>query len=179
MHMTCGHRKAKEKANYAFAFVNGGKINVIDKKGKLTPYVRKLIKRYRKYNPVVVFNLGLNGNRYPARNARRIIRVYRDWMEKYPDIRFFVASINPTIVAKGPYADNKVVKLNQLLRKEFEQEGIWIDTYTYIKKHHIIRPNGYGMIDEADKCHYNWNTSARILTLVRKKVFSSNRKGAD
>ena len=170
MYMTMGHGNVKQVRNFAFAYVNGGSITVIGKNGMLKPYLEKLIRKYRRRNPVVVFNLGLNGNGIPSSNAKRIIRVYRRWMKEYPDIRFVVESVNPTLLTGGPFSDQRVVQLNALLQEEFEPDGLWMDTYSFINERHLIRPDGFGMKDVDDMYHYNWKTSAKILTRVRKWV---------
>lgn len=116
------------RKNYCFCWVNGGNVNVIGKKGKLTPYVKRMIRRY-KQKCVVVLNLGVNGNSNPKHNAKRIIKIYRQWMKQYPKVRFFVVSVNPTILKRGPYSNKKVIALNKRLKKEFDPEGIYIDSY--------------------------------------------------
>jgi len=168
MYMTCGGNKNNPKRrNFAFAYVNGGNVTCIDKNGSLTPYVEELIEKYRKRDPVIVFNFGLNGNGKVRKNAKRIIRIYRKWMKDYPDLRFVVESVNPTILSKGSYSDKKVVKLNRLLQKEFEPDGIWMDNYTYIIENRIIRQNGYGM---RDNYHYKWKTCKKLLVRIRSWV---------
>ncbi len=75
MYMTCGPKKSARRANFAFAYINGGNVTSIGKNGSLTPYVTKLINKYRARNPVIVFNFGLNGNGNAKKNAKRVIRI--------------------------------------------------------------------------------------------------------
>ena len=167
MYMTCGPKKSARRANFAFAYINGGNVTSIGKNGSLTPYVTKLINKYRARNPVIVFNFGLNGNGNAKKNAKRVIRIYRQWMKQYPDLRFVVESVNPTRLTKGSYSDKKVVRLNKRLRAAFEPEGIWMDNYTVMLNQKIVKKSGYGF---KDNYHYKWKTSKKMLRIVRKWV---------
>ncbi len=167
MYCTVG-KKSDVRNNYAFCFVNGGRVSYIDRdSGKLTSYVEKYISKYKSRKPVVVFNFGLNGNGSPGSNARNIIRIYKQWMSAYPDIKFYVESIGPTILSKGSYSNPKVIKLNNRLRETFEPMGIWLDTYSCILDNGWINSSGKGM---RDNYHYKWKTSKKILKKVRELV---------
>ena len=173
--MMCTYQGGKQPArkNFCFLWVNGGNVTVIkNKKGVLAPYLKKKIKKYRK-RCVVVFNLGVNGNSHPKNNAKRIIRIYKWWMKQYPDVRFFGASVNPTIINGGPYSNKNVIKVNKYLKQEFDPEGIYIDTYSYLMKSGLITGNACGM---RDNYHYNWSAAEKVLTKVRKSVTHSLRK---
>jgi len=175
--MMCTYQGGKQSArkNFCFLWVNGGNASVIkNKKGVLAPYLKKKIKKYRK-RCVVVFNLGVNGNSHPKSNAKRIIRIYKWWMKHYPDVRFFVASVNPTITNSGPYSNKNVKKVNKYLEKEFRPEGIYIDTYSHLMKSGLITGKASGM---RDNYHYKWSAAKKILTKVRKSVTASLRKTA-
>ena len=159
-------RFQSSRSNYCFCWVNGGNISVIGKKGKLTPYVKKKIRRYRK-RCIVVLNLGVNGNSDPKKNAKRIIKTYNRWMKLYPDVPFYVVSVNPTMIHGGPYSDKNVVKLNKRLKKEYKPKGIYIDTYSKLKKSSLLKGQMLGMKDEK---HYTWRASKLILDYIRKKT---------
>lgn len=168
MYCTCGTKKSSTRTNYAFCFVNGGNVTVINRSGgKLTPFVKKYIQKYKKYDPIIVFNFGLNGNGSPGRNAKRIIKTYRSWMKAYPDLRFYVESIGPTILKKGSYSNPKVIRLNNLLKAEYEPKGMWLDTYSYILENGLISAKGKGM---RDNYHYKWKTSKKLLVKIRELI---------
>ncbi len=168
MYCTCGAARSSARNNYAFCFVNGGNVSFIDRSsGRLTRYVDSYINKYMSRNPVVVFNFGLNGNGSPASNASNIIRIYKQWMNAYPKIRFYVESIGPTILSKGPYSDRKVVMLNNHLQREFAPQGIWLDTYSLIRQYNLINSSGKGM---RDNYHYKWKTSKKLLRMIRQLV---------
>ena len=168
MYCTCGAKKSAVRTNFAFCFVNGGNVSVIDRNsGKLTSHVENYIDKYRKYNPVIIFNFGLNGNGSPENNAKRIIQVYRKWMDAYPNLRFYVEGIGPTILQKGSYSNPKVIRLNRYLQAEYEPKGMWIDTYGFIQEKGLINSSGKGM---KDSYHYRWKTSKRILKMLRERV---------
>ena len=116
---------------------------------------------------MVVFNMGVNGNSSPKKNAKRIIKIYRRWMKEYPDVPFYVMSVNPTIETSGPYANSKVIKVNRYLKNEYDPKGIYIDCYRYLREKGIINNNGKGM---KDKYHYKWSTSRKIMQYVRNTV---------
>lgn len=166
MMCTYPHGNLSARRNYCFCWVNGGNVKVIGKKGKLTPYVEKKIKKYKE-NCIVVFNMGVNGNSDPNTNAKRIIRIYRNWMKQYPKIPFYVVSVNPTLVQSGPYSNKRVIKLNKRLKEEFEPEGIYIDTYSVLMKSKLIKGSAKGM---RDSIHYNWNVGRKVLNYIRKTV---------
>ncbi len=168
MYATCGYYKTSARKNFAMCFVNGGNASVIDiETGSLTSKLKRYIRKYRSRKPVVVFNLGLNGNSIPKSNAKRIIRIYKEWMEAYPDITFYVESIGPTILTSGPYGDPGVVELNEYLKAEFEPMGIWIDTYKYINNKKLIDSSGKGLRDDY---HFDWMTSRKILLYLRRHI---------
>lgn len=159
-----GHKKVRD--NFYMCWVNGGNVTVLKKNQKLTPYVKKAIDKYRE-KCVVVFNMGVNGNSSPKKNAKRIIKIYRRWMKEYPDVPFYVMSVNPTIETSGPYANSKVIKVNRYLKNEYDPKGIYIDCYRYLREKGIINNNGKGM---KDKYHYKWSTSRKIMQYVRNTV---------
>ena len=169
MFCTCGKGGANARNNYAMCFVNGGNASVISLAGgKLTSRVAGYIEKYRSRKPVVVFNFGLNGNSYPEKNAKRIIRIYNNWMKKYPDLQFYVESIGPTKVGgSGPYSNRNVILLNELLRQEYEPKGIWLDTNQFIVENDIVNSSGKGLRDDY---HFKWSTSRRELLKIRELV---------
>ena len=166
--MMCTYPKGNpgSRSNFCFCWVNGGNDTVIHKSGKLTPHVERMIRQYTG-RCVVALNLGVNGNSNPKSNAARIIRIYRRWMKQYPDVKFFVVSINPSLAKTGPYANSKIIALNRLLRSEFEPEGIYIDTYTSLMKSGLVTGKARGM---RDQYHYEWSAGKKILMSVRKHV---------
>lgn len=168
--MMCTYpKKASARRNYCFCWVNGGNVSIIGKNGKLTPYVENMIERYRD-RCVVALNLGVNGNSNPKKNARRIIRQYRRWMKNYPDVKFFVVSVNPTTLRTGAYSNKKVVELNELLREEFEPEGLYIDTFTPVMESGLVTGAARGM---KDNYHYKWPVSRKVLKIVRRYITSA------
>lgn len=167
MQYTFGGGK-KIRSNFVFCFVNGGNGGVIDKKrGSLSKHLTKYIKKYKKYNPIIVFNFGVNGNGKPTKNAKRLIRIYNQWMKAYPNLKFYVQGVGPTNINGGSYANSNVIKLNKILKKEYEPKGIYIDSYKYIKDHNIVNSSGKGF---RDKLHYNWATSEQLLKQIRRRV---------
>lgn len=174
--MMCTYPKGKtaSRSNFCFCWVNGGNVSVIRSSGSLTPHVTKMIERYRD-RCVVALNLGVNGNSNPKSNANRIIKQYRRWMSLYPDVQFFVVSVNPTRMKNGPYSNNKVIQLNTRLKEEFEPDGLYIDTYTPLMESGLVTGNAKGM---RDMYHYKWSASRRILSLVRKAVTASRNQTA-
>ena len=159
------------RSNYCFCWVNGGNINVIGKDGSLTPYVERMIRKYRR-RCAVALNLGVNGNSNPKSNARRIIKIYRWWMKRYPDVRFYVVSVNPTILNSGSYSNGNVISVNKVLRKQFEPEGIYIDTYTMLMESGLVTGSAPGM---RDNYHYEWSVGKRILKYVRRFVTKADQ----
>ena len=169
MFCTCGKGGANARNNYAMCFVNGGNASVISLAGgKLTSRVAGYIEKYRSRKPAVVFNFGLNGNSNPAKNAKRIIRIYNNWMKRYPDLQFYVESIGPTKVGgSGPYSNRNVILLNELLREEYEPKGIWLDTNSYIVENDLVNSSGKGLRDDY---HFKWATSRKELLKIRELV---------
>lgn len=172
--MMCTYQGGYQSArsNFCLCWVNGGTISVIGKKGKLTPYVEKKIRRYRK-RCIVVLNLGVNGNSHPKKNARRIIKTYNRWMKRYPDVPFYVVSVNPTILNGGPYSEKNVEKVNKYLKKEYQPKGIYIDTWSMLKKSSLFKGKMRGMRDEK---HYTWAASKKILKYIRKNTPETRSK---
>lgn len=164
--MMCTYPKNQSgiRSNFCFCWVNGGNVRVLQ--NQLKPYVENMIRRYRG-RCVVAFNLGVNGNSKPKGNARRMIRIYRQWMKRYQDVKFYVVSVNPTLSKAGPYANSKVIALNRYLKKEFEPEGLYIDTCTPITESGLVTGKAKGMRDDY---HYKWSVSRRCLSVVRKFV---------
>ncbi len=183
MMLTFPGKWGNSRKNFYLCWVNGGNIKTISDKGQLTPYVKKAIKRYRK-RCVVVLNMGVNGNSNPQGNARRIVSIYRKWMKRYPDVQFFVESVNPSIATGGPYSNDNIASLNEILKKKFPD--IYIDTYTYLLKTKTIKPDGTGMkdnkeaVDGIDKYHYSWSTGKKIVQYTRKfvKRYRSSHQGS-
>ncbi len=169
MYCTCGPRANDTRTNFVFCFVNGGDVSVIDRAGgSLTSTVIRQIENYRSFKPVVVFNFGLNGNSNPAANASRIIRIYDEWIQAYPDLTFYVESIGPTILTRSSYSNKKVIQLNDLLEEEYEPEDMWLDTYSYIVGKGLIDSSGKGMKNGG--YHYAWNTSRKEMKRIRKMI---------
>ena len=167
MYATCGTKNSDARTNIAFCFVNGGNYSVAADGGRLTPMIDQYIRQYKDRDPIIVFNLGLNGNSNPKKNAKRLIKTYKWWMKKYPDLRFFVEGIGPTIVTEGSYSNANVIKLNELLRKEYQPKGMWIETYDFIEEKNLIDETGKGL---RDRYHYKWPTSRKLLKHMRKCV---------
>ena len=164
MYLTADNLK-KLRTNSAFVWVNGGGVSSIGKKGSLSPYLDRMIQRYRS-NCVVVMNFGLNGNGNVKKNAKRIKKVYHRWMKKYPDVPFLVESINPTgFQSNTGYGNRKVDKLNASLRKEFGKS--YIDVNTYLQSKKIVDKNGKGT---RDNIHYKKKTNKAIYKCVKNFI---------
>lgn len=160
MYMTADNLSSERK-NAAFCWVNGGNISVISANGKLTPYLKNLIKRYRKHC-VVVMNFGFNGNSNAAKNSRRVIKVYRRWMKDYPDVQFLVESVNPSGYSAGTYSNIKVDKLNKALKSEFQDQ--YMDISKKLLDSGAVTRAGKGL---RDKRHYKTNVNKRIYRYIR------------
>lgn len=168
MFCTCGKKNSDARTNFAFCFVNGGNVGVINPKtGKLSSRVRGYIEKYRSRNPVIVFAFGLNGNSNPEKNAKRVIRTYNKWIKAYPELRFYVESIGPTKLSSGSYSNPNVIRLNKVLEEEFEPRGLWLDTYSYIVDNDIVNSTGKGL---RDNYHYKWKTCKKELLKIRELV---------
>ncbi len=168
MFCTCGKGGADARNNFAMCFVNGGNANVISiPGGKLTSRLASYIEKYRDRNPVIVFNFGLNGNSNPSKNAKRVIRNYNSWIKRYPELQFYVESIGPTKLGSGSYGNPNVIRLNRLLREEFEPRGIWLDTYSFIVENDLVNSSGKGL---RDNYHFKWATSRQELRKIRELV---------
>lgn len=63
------------------------------KSGSLSSTVKKYLNKYKSRNPIVVFNLGVNGNSNPKNNANRIVKTYNTWIKAYPNTEFYVMGI--------------------------------------------------------------------------------------
>ena len=164
MYLTADNLK-KYRKNCAFVWINGGSVSWIGKKGKLKPYLDKMISRYRK-RCVVVFNFGINGNSSPKKNAGRIIKTYRQYMKKYPDVTFFAESVNPSgFQSNTGYGNKKIEKLNSLLQKEFGDQ--YIDVSSVLLQKKIVTKNGKGT---KDNLHYKAKTNRAIYKQVKKFV---------
>lgn len=161
-------RKGKTLENFIFCFVNGGNVRVIDKKsGKLSKKLKSYLKKYKNQNPVVIFNMGVNGNGHPNGNAKRMIKIYNAWMKDYPTVDFYVQSVGPTSKSRGSYSNSNVIAVNKVLEKEYKPKGIWIDTYDYLKSKNIVTSRGKGL---RDGLHYKNATSKKILEYLRNFV---------
>ena len=172
MYLTADNLK-KQRKNCAFVFVNGGGVASIDKDGRLASYLSKMIERYRG-NCVVVMNFGINGNGNAKNNAKRITKIYRRWMKKYPDVQFLVESVNPTgFDSNTGYGKRKILKVNRLLKKEFSD--IYIDACTYLLDKGIVDWTGKGT---KDNIHYKQKTNKAIFKCVKKyiKEFDFSKK---
>ncbi len=168
MFSTAGKKSDPVRNNFAMCFVNGGNVSVIKMpSGKLTQKLMGLIGKYRSKKPVIVFNFGLNGNSKPEKNARRIIKIYKKWMEAYPDLQFYVESIGPTKLSSGSYSNPNVLRLNAVLKAEYEPQGIWIDSYNFIVENDLVNSSGKGL---RDNYHFKWKTSKQILAFIRAQV---------
>ena len=173
MMMTYAQKDSSARSNYCFCWVNGGNVSVIGKNGKLTPFVEELIEKYSG-RCVVALNLGVNGNSNPQSNADRIIRQYKRWMRRYPEVEFYVVSVNPTTVRSGPYANRNVIAVNERLYDEFEPEGCYIDTYTMLMESGLVNGMAPGM---SDQVHYRWAAGEKVLRMVRRIVAKKERQG--
>ena len=176
MYLTADNLK-KYRKDCAFVFVNGGGVASIDNDGRLAPYLSRMIERYRS-NCVVVMNFGINGNGNAKKNAKRITKVYRRWMKKYPDVQFLVESVNPTgFDSNTGYGKKKILKVNRLLKKEFSD--IYIDANTYLLEKGIVDWTGKGT---KDNIHYKQKTNRAIFKFVKKYIsefdFSKNGNAA-
>lgn len=167
--MQCTYKgKNSTVQNFIFCFVNGGSVGVVDyRDGKLSSRLRKYINKYKKHNPVVVFNLGVNGNGRPKKNAKRAIKIYNRWTQKYPNIKFYVTSIGRTYNKRGSYSNSNVLKFNKYLRNFYKNRGCWIDIYRYMEVKQLTNGHGKGM---RDKVHYSWSTTKSILKMIRRFV---------
>lgn len=163
MYLTADNLK-KQRNNCAFVFENGGSIKSIANKGELKPYLDTMIQRYRD-RCVVVMNFGINGNGNPKNNAKRIIRTYRRWMRRYPDVTFFVESVNPSGHPNGGVGNPKIEKLNRLLKKEFGSS--YIDVSTYLLNKGIVDRKGKGT---KDNLHYKRRANRAIYRFVKSFV---------
>ena len=167
MYCTVGEENSDVRQNFAFIYVNGGILGHFWRiGGKLTSRVEEYLELYRPYHPTVVLNFGLNGNRYPEDNAAKIIETYGYWMEDYPDIRFYVEGIGPTKKNKGVYSNSRINRLNAVLKAYYEPKGMWIDTYSSLKRS-----------DLRDKLHYKKKTSRKIMQQIRERVESDIAAG--
>ena len=167
MYCTCDERNSDVRENFAFCFVNGGDLRAFWRiGGKLSIPVETYLDMYKDKNPVVVLNFGLNGNRNPEKNAKAIIETYGYWMRDYPNIRFYVEGIGPTKKNSGAYSNSRVNRLNRALKAYYEPRGMWIDTYSSLKRS-----------DLRDKYHYKWTTSRKIMTQIRARVESDIASG--
>ncbi len=95
-------------------------------------------------------------------------------MKLFPDVHFYVVSVNPTAIWSGPYSNDNVKTVNRLLRAEFEPEGIYIDTYTMLIESGLITGTAPGM---SDQLHYRSPASRIILKAVRKFVTKKEEQG--
>ncbi len=163
MYMTADNLK-NERTNCAFAWMNGGNGSCVSKTGRVTPLLKKLITQYRD-NCVVVFNFGINGNGNASSNAKNLIKYYRWWMDKYPDVQFFVESVNPSGYKSSGYGNPKIDKLNKKLKKEFDDE--YIDVSSYLLKKGIVSKTGKGT---RDKLHYKLKTNRAIYKYINKFI---------
>ena len=168
MHMADGWIPASVRKNCAFVWMNGGSVNCIRSDKSLAPYLRKMIRKYRD-RCIVVFNFGVNGNSNPEKNAKRLIRIYHSWMEEYPDVTFYVESINPTAMAGGSCSNQGVIETNDLLQEEFED--CYIDIYTYLISKKLVDPDtGAGT---RDGLHYERAVYQKIIKKVRSCTMNS------
>lgn len=167
MQCTYGPSESSVRTNYVFCYVNGGNIKVIDyDSGKLAPYLKQCISKYRKKNPVVVFNLGVNGNSYPKTNANRAIKIYNKWMKEYKDIDFYVESIWPSRYKKSSYSNKKIIKFNSILKNKYVGSGKYIPGYEHVKEKKLT-----GKM--RDKLHYNWTATKSMLKFTRNYIENS------
>ena len=164
MQCTYGNKNASVLKNYVFCYVNGGSSSVINyKNGKLSGILKNLLHKYRNDDTIVIFNLGVNGNSNPTKNANRTAKIYNKWIKAYPNIKFYVESIWPTKIKskKGSYRNSNVVKFNKILKAEYVNKGLFIDAYEYIK-HNDLMTGGM-----RDKIHYKFNSTKKILKFTR------------
>lgn len=165
MYLTADNLKA-QRNNCAFVFENGGSIKSIANGGELKPYLDTMIQRYRG-RCVVIMNFGINGNSNPKGNAKRITRVYRRWMRRYPDVTFLVESVNPSGHPNGGVGNPKIEKLNRFLKKEFGSS--YIDVSTYLLNRGIVDRSGKGT---KDNLHYKRRANRAIYRYVKNFVSS-------
>ena len=156
----------KARSRSAFCWVNGGGVSVINKGGSLESRLAAMIARYRD-NCVVILNFGVNGNSNPEKNARRIIRIYRRWMKKYPDVSFYVMSLNPSGHTRGSYSNQKIKRTNAVLKEAFEGTGQYLDCYSYLLEKDIVSTGGKGMMDNL---HYRPFVCRAIMKFVKKSL---------
>ena len=74
------HQSSVNTKGSAYAWVNGGGVGVISK-GSLKSKLVKLLKKY-KGRCIVIFNLGVNGNGNPKKNAKRLINTYNRYIKE-------------------------------------------------------------------------------------------------
>ena len=98
---------------------------------------------------------------------RKLINIYRTWRNAYPDLTFYVEGIGSTIVKKGSYSNANVLRLNSLLKAEYEPQGMWIDTYRFLEENNIVDDTKRG---RRDNYHYKWVTSKQILIRLRELI---------
>ncbi len=163
MYMTAGYMKAM-RTNCAFAWVNGGGVSCIDSNGKLESHLHRLIKKYRD-RCVVIFNFGINGNGNYKKNSANLIRIYRKYMAEYPDVKFFVESVNPSGHNKGGVGNPKIDKLNAILKEEFKDQ--YIDVSTYLLENGIVTKTGKGT---KYKLHYKRKANRMIISYLKSFV---------
>ena len=75
--------------------------------------------------------------------------------------------IGSTIVKKGSYSNANVLRLNSLLKAEYEPQGMWIDTYRFLEENNIVDDTKRG---RRDNYHYKWVTSKQILIRLRELI---------
>ena len=163
------HQSSVNTKGSVYAWVNGGGVGVISRGGLKS----KLVKLLKKYNNrcIVVFNLGVNGNSSPKKNARRLINTYNKYIKKYKNIDFYVESINPTAKSRTSYRNSNVKAVNKILKKKFKDR--FIDTYSYLVDNKIVNTKtGKGT---RDRLHYKNSVSRKIEKYVKNIVLS---KGA-
>lgn len=164
MQCTFGNNNASVLKNCVFCYVNGGSSSVINyKNGKLSGILKNLLHKYRNHDTIVIFNLGVNGNGNPTKNANRTAKIYNKWIKAYPGIKFYVESVWPTKITskKNSYRNSNVIKFNKILKAKYANKGLYIDAYNYIKLNDLM--DG-GM---RDKVHYKWNSTKKILKFTR------------
>ncbi len=156
MHMTESTVKAKDDC--AFVWKNGGSVSCIGKGGDLTGKLDTMIRKYRK-NCVVILNFGVNGNGNPKSNAKNIKKIYNSWIKKYPKVKFYVESVNPTSRTTSPYKNSNVNKVNAELKKAFKDRYIDMNAWL-IRKKYVNTKNGRGT---TDGLHYTYVVYQKIL----------------
>lgn len=129
----------------------------------LSGHAGKTLQKHLDKNPTakVIFAFGIND----LGNVDHYISYYRSMMQKYPQARFYVMSVNP-VEHKKAKKHNYTVKNAQI--KEFNTamqvafgSSVYIDTYTYLQQ------SGF---ETVDGIHYTPQTYGKIYDYVISKI---------